>query len=161
MLRSAPKPGAPKLTVVKGAPAQMDLSAQGAAAIAVSKDRRPFRSVPDLEDPRELYTYVRSEPRDEDWANASEAFVKAILANNVNLGPEAPVEVRCATTVCEATGIAAEGAEPEALQRSWDSLRGTINNPLIAAHGLRYATAAFGSGHSLHAFTVYYQRTDQ
>lgn len=111
------------------------------------------------DDPRQLYALVRSEPRDAVWANFSERLVRESLGSVPDVGRGAPLEVTCATSVCEVTGVAAAGAPPEAIRRAWEALRGAVDTPLIAGNGLHYAAATFGSGHSLHDFTIYYRRS--
>lgn len=135
--------------------------AQRPAALPLPRGQAVAGSPADRQDdPRQLYAMVRSEPRDTVWANSSEALIKDSLGAVPYLGRGSPFEVTCATTVCEVTGVAAAGAQPETIQRAWDSLRPTINTSLIVGHGLQSTAATFGSGHSLHAFTIYYRRTN-
>lgn len=109
-------------------------------------------------DPRDLYTLVRAERRDADWAIRSEATIRDVLTTIPDLGHGRPLDIRCATTVCEVTGVGPTETSTETLEAVWQEVRSVVARTPLASRGLDAAGATFGSGRSLQAFTLYYRR---
>jgi len=111
------------------------------------------------QDPRKLYALVRQEHRDPLWASRAEAAIKDRITSVADVGRNAPLDVRCGTSICEATGVAAAGSPPETLARAWDALQRATGSAALTGVELISTASRFGSGHSLHAYTIYYRRT--
>lgn len=112
----------------------------------------------DQRSPRDLQAVVREEARDPAWADASEAAIKTALGGARHVGGNNPLEVRCAATLCEVSGVAAMSATPDNINAARRELESADLQQALARRGLLAAGSSFGSGRSVRAFAIYYRR---
>ncbi|WP_010219463.1 hypothetical protein [Sphingomonas sp. PAMC 26621] len=148
------------IIVIRSDPPPPVLRAPGAdAAARLSSSAAGIATDASAQDPRQLYALVRQERRDPLWASRAEAAIKDRIASVADIGRDGPLDVLCGVSICEATGVAAADAPPETLARAWEALQRATGSAALNELELISTASRFGSGHSLHAYTLYYRRT--
>lgn len=109
-------------------------------------------------DPRTLYTKIRSQPRDREWATRSERAIGAALAAIPNLGGNEQVRVSCAATLCEVTGGFAPGLGQEQENAAALALQGGSFHEALAPFGLEPYAGHFGAAERGSRYSLYFRR---
>ncbi|WP_157134633.1 hypothetical protein [Sphingomonas sp. PAMC 26605] len=89
---------------------------------------------------------MRQERRDPLWASRAEAAIKDRITSVADVGRDAPLDVLCDMSICEATGVAAAGAPPETLERAWEALQRATGSAALNGLELISTASRFGSG---------------
>lgn len=96
-------------------------------------------------DPRQLYALVRGEARDPTWAPRAEAAIQQRYARIQYVGgPDDPLTVRCASTVCEVAGSIPPGLRGGRLTNTMMALQSHVLEDL-RAFGLGGGSTSFTS----------------
>jgi hypothetical protein len=109
-------------------------------------------------DPRTLYTKIRSQPRDRDWAVRSERAIGAALAAIPNLAVNQPVRVSCAATLCEVNGGFAPGLNQEQENEAALALQGGPFHDALVRSGLEPYAGHFGATERGGRYSLYFRR---
>ncbi len=105
-----------------------------------------------------LYTKIRSQPRDREWAARSERAIEAALAAISNLAVDQPVRVSCAATLCEVTGGFAPGLSQEQENAAAFALQGGPFHEALVRSGLEPYAGHFGATERGGRYSLYFQR---
>ena len=108
----------------------------------------------DDQNPRRLAGLVRSEQRDDVWATAAEARLKARYASLVSAGRIKLLRLTCSRTVCEMVGTAPH-ANLKRLNATWRDLQDPKRNDLGVSATVKHASMIFGND----VFAAYWVRS--
>lgn len=149
------RPGPGRLTAKDVAPAQG--IAPASEATNATAPANPNTTV--IGDPADYARLARTERRDDAWAEPREGAIAKGLRGLSFAGPDMPLQVRCATSVCAITGTVS-ASSPEAAKLMWQELQQFTEGDALTPAGLVSGAALFGDADNPYAFTLYYRRDD-
>jgi hypothetical protein len=101
------------------------------------------------------------EARDRAWADQSEAAIGWLMRGIPYVGGQRRLEIKCAATVCEVSGIADADPATGSLRPVWQALERDTAGDELGKFGLQRAAAIFDTGRSPDEFRIQYRRIDR
>lgn len=101
---------------------------------------------------------ILEEKRDGDWATRSEAAILDFMRSVPYLQGPRKLEVTCAASACEFTGIADPDPATRSMKPVWEALERDTATADLRSHGLERTAVVFDTGRSGDEFKIYYQR---
>lgn len=153
--RSTTPASAPSgVVIVSGARiVRPDASASG---LSTAADRVSVTTRESQRSVGQLYALVRNEQRDAGWASKAEVALRTALQRDLRMTDDDPLDVSCATTVCEVSGV----APPQSTRAA--QLVATLDDP---QHLLRELDdpklVAVKRDAGTNSFTFYYRRRSE
>lgn len=104
--------------------------------------------------------HILREKRDRLWAERSETAIGNFMRGIVYVGGRRRLEVKCAATLCEVTGLVDVDPMTGSYQAVWEALeRDTAGNDL-GKYGLERTAAVFDTGRNPDEFKIQYRRVE-
>lgn len=103
---------------------------------------------------------VAYEKRDRGWADRSEAAIHAEMRRIAYVGRGRRLDVKCAASTCEVTGIVDAGPATGSTKPVCEALERDTAGGELRAHGLERTSAVFDTGRAGDEFQIYYRRVD-
>lgn len=115
-------------------------------------------TAPLANDPDQLLMKSRGEARDVAWAARSEAVIFGLLRTVPQVGRGRPLDIKCAASLCEVSGVAASNDSWDAVQQAWIELNQAMRDPVLAEAGLVPVASNLGTARDMAGFTIYFRR---
>jgi hypothetical protein len=130
-----------------------------AASSPPPQDDEIAANLPPLDsDPRQLHARFRAEARDAAWAGRRETELHRAFADIPNIGGSDPLNVRCATTICEASGTYPPDLPLDAARGVMSGLQSRQLSDRAEALGLDQTSSSFSSAHDRPNFLIFFRR---
>jgi hypothetical protein len=100
---------------------------------------------------------VLREVRDRAWADRSEAALSGLM-RGLRYVDRGTLAVKCTTSVCEVSGMAAEDPGSGSMAPTWEALDRDTAGDGLRGQGLERAATTLGTGRVREEFVVHYRR---
>lgn len=130
-----------------------------AASSSPPQDDEIAANLPPLDsDPRQMHARFRAEARDAAWAGRRETELHRAFADIPNIGGSDPLNVRCAATICEASGTYSPDLPLDAARGVMNGLQSRTLSDRADAAGLIQTSSSFSSVHGRPSFLIFFRR---
>lgn len=138
--------------LIPAAPAATQARPERIALVATQEDV-------DLAD-RQSWLVAR-EKRDSAWAERSEAAIGKQMRRIAYIGGRRRLDIKCAASLCEVTGIADPDPATHSFAPIWEALERDTAGDELGRYGLRRSAAIFDTGRIPEEFRIQYRRIDR